>query len=60
MDRDIIMNYCENCIHKQVCKHKEEYQEAARNICNEAAVYEDICDISVRCKFFDVSKPLFR
>ena len=60
MNKDNIAHCCEHCIHKQIFKHKEEYQEASHNIGNEAATYEDIFNISVCCKFFDESTVIFR
>lgn len=45
-------NDCENCIHKKVCSIKEQIEEVNRKALTEFRKYDDLIDISVRCKEF--------
>lgn len=56
------MTCCENCMHKGVCKYKEKLEAVDTAVHDMPEVYSttDICDVNVKCKFFDYIKPVMR
>lgn len=41
---------CSRCNLSKVCKYKDEFIEAVRNIEHDIAPYEDLVDVNVLCK----------
>lgn len=44
---------CTNCVHEEVCKHKEEYEEFLNQTLSDAFdLAPDFVDIKVNCKMY--------